>query len=133
MKIICKHCKHEWDYKGKGQYATCPACHYKVKTEKSVNQDREKSKLKVSQKVSNSKLEKEKEIEERIRSLEEKIREIQRSLTLKIPIQRKPKGILTECEKCGYEWYFTGLKKIARCPECNARVKIKENNLNNKQ
>jgi len=31
-KIICKHCKNEWMYKGKQKYyATCPNCMYKVK------------------------------------------------------------------------------------------------------
>ena len=141
MIITCHHCKHEWNYKGNSKYATCPECHYKVKVSKDKSNNIRESELKVSEKVSNSKLEPIKvseyasndinNIEERLRNLEEQIREIQKSLTLKIPIQRKPKGILRKCDKCGYEWYFTGLKKIARCPECNARVKI--NNLNNKQ
>ena len=30
MIIECHHCKHIWNYKGNGQYATCPNCHYKV-------------------------------------------------------------------------------------------------------
>ena len=140
MIITCHHCKHSWEYKGNSKYATCPKCHYKVMVSKSVSNNISKSELKVSEKVSSSKLKPENvseyvssselkvsnDIEERLKNLEEQIREIQNSLKLNIPIQRKPKGILIRCDKCGYEWYFTGLKKIARCPECNARVKVNE-------
>ena len=147
MLLTCHHCNHSWEYKGNSKYATCPKCHYKVMVSKSVSNVSEdvsnnisKSELKVSEKVSNSKLNHQNvseyvskselkvsnDIEERLRILEKQIREIQNSLTLNIPIQRKPKGILIRCDKCGYEWYFTGLKKIARCPECNARVKVNE-------
>ena len=136
MILTCHHCNHSWEYKGKSKYATCPKCHYKVMVSKSVsnvNNQVSKSELKVSEKVSNSKLKPQNvseyvsnDIEERLRNLEEQVREIQNSLKLNIPIQRKPKGILIRCDKCGYEWYFTGLKKIARCPECNARVKVNE-------
>jgi len=24
--MICKHCGHEWTYKGSAKYATCPNC-----------------------------------------------------------------------------------------------------------
>ena len=65
-------------------------------------------------------------IEKRLKRLEEQIQEIQSSLTLNTLIKRKPKGILIRCDKCGYEWYFTGLKKIARCNNCNARVNVNE-------
>ena len=147
MILTCHHCNHSWEYKGNSKYATCPKCHYKVMVSKSVSNVSEdvsnnisKSELKASEKVSNSKLKPQNvseyvssselrvsnDIEERLRNLEEQIREIQNSLKLNIPIQRKPKGILIRCDKCGYEWYFTGLKKIARCPECNARVKVNE-------
>ena len=35
MKIICKNCKHKWDYKGKQEfYCTCPKCYYKVNIKK---------------------------------------------------------------------------------------------------
>ena len=140
MLLTCHHCNHSWEYKGKSKYATCPKCHYKVmvsksvsNVSKSVSNNISESELKVSEKVSNSKLKPQNvseyvsnDIEERLRILEEQVREIQNSLKLNIPIQRKPKGILIRCDKCGYEWYFTGLKKIARCPECNARVKVNE-------
>ena len=133
MLLTCHHCNHSWEYKGNSKYATCPKCHYKVMVSKSVSNNISESELKVSEKVSNSKLKPQNvseyvsnDIEERLRILEKQIREIQNSLTLNIPIQRKPKGILIRCDKCGYEWYFTGLKKIARCPECNARVKVNE-------
>ena len=133
MLLICHHCNHSWEYKGNSKYATCPKCHYKVMVSKSVSNNISESELKVSEKVSNSKLKPQNvseyvsnDIEERLRNLEEQVREIQNSLKLNIPIQRKPKGILIRCDKCGYEWYFTGLKKIARCPECNARVKVNE-------
>nr|WP_014120430.1 hypothetical protein [Picrophilus oshimae]AEP23075.1 hypothetical protein [Picrophilus oshimae] len=147
MILTCHHCNHSWEYKGNSKYATCPKCHYKVMVSKSVSNVSEdvsnnisKSELKVSEKVSNSELKPQNvskyvsgselkvsnDIEERLRNLEEQVREIQNSLKLNIPIQRKPKGILIRCDKCGYEWYFTGLKKIARCPECNARVKVNE-------
>ena len=124
MIITCHHCKHSWEYKGSSKYATCPKCHYKVIVSNNIGN-------KVSEKVSSSKLEVSNvsnNFEERIRVLEEQIREIQNSIThinLTIPI-RKPKGIFIKCSKCGYEWYFTGLKKIARCPECNARVNVNE-------
>jgi predicted Zn-ribbon and HTH transcriptional regulator len=65
-------------------------------------------------------------IEKRLNRLEEQIQEIQNSLILNIPIKRKPKGILIRCDKCGYAWYFTGLKRIARCNNCNARVNVNE-------
>ena len=33
IKIICKHCKNVWNYKGKSKYyVTCPNCYYKVKS-----------------------------------------------------------------------------------------------------
>ncbi len=33
--LVCKHCKHKWDYKGKREYYTsCPNCMYKVKIKK---------------------------------------------------------------------------------------------------
>jgi len=28
--IRCRHCGYEWKYKGKGVYAHCPRCAYKV-------------------------------------------------------------------------------------------------------
>lgn len=32
MKLKCKRCEYEWDYKGKRRfYATCPDCHTLVK------------------------------------------------------------------------------------------------------
>jgi len=35
MKLICKRCKREWEYKGKKKYyATCPDCLNKVKITK---------------------------------------------------------------------------------------------------
>ena len=38
MKIICKYCKYEWDYKGKSQYyICCPKCHYQLNAKKILN------------------------------------------------------------------------------------------------
>jgi len=35
MKLKCKKCKHDWNYKGKSKYyATCPQCYNKVKVVK---------------------------------------------------------------------------------------------------
>lgn len=35
MKIKCKKCGHEWEYKGKSKYyVTCPRCYSKVNTQK---------------------------------------------------------------------------------------------------
>ncbi|MHA1835191.1 MAG: DUF1660 family phage protein [Candidatus Baldrarchaeia archaeon] len=32
MKLKCKHCGYEWDYKGKAKYyASCPRCRYLVR------------------------------------------------------------------------------------------------------
>ena len=31
MKIKCKKCEHEWEYKGKSKfYVTCPHCYNKI-------------------------------------------------------------------------------------------------------
>ena len=138
MIITCHHCKHSWEYKGNSKYATCPKCHYKVMVSRFISKVRNnvsKSELKANssklkpQNVSEyiSELKVNDNIEKRLKRLEEQIKEIQSSLTLNIPIKRKPKGILIRCDKCGYEWYFTGLKKIARCNNCNARVNVNEN------
>lgn len=36
--MICKHCKHEWNYNGKQTFfCTCPNCLYKVKIPKTLN------------------------------------------------------------------------------------------------
>ena len=38
MIIKCKHCKHEWDYRGKSlKYVTCPVCHYKINISKTLS------------------------------------------------------------------------------------------------
>ena len=35
MRLKCKRCGHEWDYKGKNPYyATCPFCLSKVKVKR---------------------------------------------------------------------------------------------------
>ena len=149
MIIICHHCKHEWNYKGNGEYGTCPKCHYKVnvsKALKNIGKKVSESKLKVSKEIKKSELNTQgvseyetqrvskyekkgiegRNTEERIRRIEEEIQEMKRAIKYKTPIKIKPKGILIKCQKCEYEWYFTGLKKIARCPECNARVNVEE-------
>ncbi len=34
MKIKCKKCKHEWEYKGESKYyVTCPRCHKNINIE----------------------------------------------------------------------------------------------------
>jgi tRNA(Ile2) C34 agmatinyltransferase TiaS len=33
MKTICPRCKHEWNYKGKAWYITCPVCRKLFKNE----------------------------------------------------------------------------------------------------
>ena len=36
MKIKCKKCNHEWEYKGKSKfYVTCPQCYVKINLNKS--------------------------------------------------------------------------------------------------
>ena len=134
MIITCHHCKHSWEYKGNSKYATCPKCHYKVMVSKFISKVRNnvsESELKVGSKLKPqnvgeyvSELKVSDNIEKRLNRLEEQIQEIQNSLILNKPIKRKPKGILIRCDKCGYAWYFTGLKKIARCNNCNARVNV---------
>jgi len=33
MKVKCKNCNYEWDYKGESKYwVSCPRCLYKVKS-----------------------------------------------------------------------------------------------------
>ena len=40
MRLRCRHCGHEWDYKGRSKYyATCPVCYYKVRIRESSEDD----------------------------------------------------------------------------------------------
>lgn len=40
VRLQCKHCYHEWDYKGKSEYYTnCPRCHYMVNVKKAIAEE----------------------------------------------------------------------------------------------
>lgn len=57
MKLRCKRCKWQWDYKGKGEYyVTCPHCYSKVRIKKLGGKDEisnEKTKDKRAKRDSN--------------------------------------------------------------------------------
>jgi ribonucleoside-triphosphate reductase len=42
MKLRCGNCGYEWEYKGKGYYATCPKCRWKVSTRPRTEKKRRK-------------------------------------------------------------------------------------------
>jgi ribonucleoside-triphosphate reductase len=44
MKLRCGNCGYEWEYKGKGYYATCPKCRWKVSTRGKTGKRRRKFK-----------------------------------------------------------------------------------------
>jgi len=33
---------------------------------------------------------------------------------------------MTECDKCGYEWDYTGKLKMATCPSCGYKTPVPE-------
>lgn len=54
VKLKCKRCKYEWEYKGKNLYwATCPHCLNKVKVLKQLKDDEERSSSRQNEKRSN--------------------------------------------------------------------------------
>lgn len=121
MILRCHHCKNEWDYRGKSKkYVTCPACHYKINISKTLTD--------IDLTVSYN------ELITRISKLENMITDIQNSITLNNRIRNNPinpdnMGVHIRCSKCGYSWYYRGLKRNARCPECNSRVNVQEHKI----
>ena len=124
MIIRCHHCSHEWDYKGKSRkYITCPVCHYKVNISKSLTD--------MDLNISYNKL------ITRLSKIENTLTNLQNSITFNTRLKDNKvnpltPGVLIKCSKCGYQWYFKGLKKIARCPECNARVNVNNSKIKSK-
>jgi hypothetical protein len=115
MILKCNHCKNEWNYKGNSnKYVTCPRCHYKVNIIKNLTDN--------DFKISYN------ELINKISKIENMLINIQNSISIKnnhlVKNKYNSPGILIQCSKCGYKWYFKGLKSIARCPECNHRVKV---------
>ena len=48
MKVVCGHCGHKWNYKGRRTYwITCPNCMYKVNIKKLVVRKREEQERKL--------------------------------------------------------------------------------------
>jgi hypothetical protein len=46
VRLQCKHCGHEWEYKGKSEfYTNCPICHYMVNVKKGKEEDRERTRI----------------------------------------------------------------------------------------
>lgn len=40
IKLACKHCDYEWEYKGESKYyASCPRCLYRVKIKEDNQND----------------------------------------------------------------------------------------------
>jgi len=35
-------------------------------------------------------------------------------------------GIESKCDRCGYEWIYTGELVKANCPSCGAKVQVRE-------
>ena len=67
----------------------------------------------------------------RLSKIENALTNLQNSLVLNTPAFHSVKlksspGVLIKCSKCGYQWYFKGLKHVARCPECNHRVNVQD-------
>jgi len=40
--------------------------------------------------------------------------------------KEKKEGVELTCSKCGYTWFYNGEKAIARCPNCNHRINLKQ-------
>jgi ribonucleoside-triphosphate reductase len=45
MKLRCGNCGYEWEYRGKGYYATCPKCRWKVSTRPETEKRRKRKKF----------------------------------------------------------------------------------------
>ena len=60
--------------------------------------------------------------------MESKFKEFQEELTLldqgKMLTKNGTPAIHVQCDECGYEWNFTGNRKVAQCPSCNHRIYI---------
>lgn len=33
-------------------------------------------------------------------------------------------GFLTQCNHCGYSWYYNGNRAVTSCPNCGWRVRV---------
>ncbi|MGP6220968.1 hypothetical protein [Caldiplasma sukawensis] len=60
--------------------------------------------------------------------MEQKFREFQEELELlngnKLVLDNGRPALQIQCDECGYEWSYTGFRKIARCPNCDHRMYI---------
>ncbi|MGP6208009.1 hypothetical protein ACNF42_08295 [Cuniculiplasma sp. SKW3] len=62
--------------------------------------------------------------------MESRFREFQEELELldggKLLMKNGNPAIHLQCDECGYEWDYTGFRKVAQCPNCNHRIYIAE-------
>ena len=60
--------------------------------------------------------------------MERRFREFQEELELlngnKLLLDRGRPALQVQCDECGYEWSYTGYRKVAQCPNCNHRIYI---------
>ena len=62
--------------------------------------------------------------------MDKKFREFQEELSLidssNMIMKNGRPALPVKCDECGYEWNYTGGRKIARCPNCDHRMYISE-------
>ncbi|MHB1708764.1 MAG: hypothetical protein ACYCT2_04730 [Thermoplasmataceae archaeon] len=62
--------------------------------------------------------------------MESKFHEFQEQLNLldggQISLRNGKPAIDIRCDECGYEWAYTGSRRMARCPNCDHRVYVAE-------
>ena len=60
--------------------------------------------------------------------MESRFKEFQEELELldgnKLTLKNGKPALQLQCDECGYEWDYTGYRKVAQCPSCNHRIYI---------
>lgn len=60
--------------------------------------------------------------------MESRFKEFQEQLNImdggKLLLKNGNPAVNIQCDECGYEWDYTGYRKIAQCPSCNHRIYI---------
>jgi len=97
-KVVCDRCGYEWYYSGRRNIAVCYRCGHVIRLDKISSEVNEEKGKKSSEKKGKYKEVKDGE-------------------------GKTKKGIKIKC-KCGYEWEYKGKNRMARCPNCNAKIRI---------